>query len=115
MEGCGNEFMCVKALIIAPNDNVAVMLNEAAEGIEVHTSLGTIISKEAIPVGHKICIKEIPCGSDVIKYGLPIGRAICDIPVGSWVHLHNVEDTTEDICNAYIAAYYTKIREGCIP
>lgn len=40
--------------------------------------------------GHKYAIRPIADGENVIKYGMPIGRATCDIAVGDHVHVHNV-------------------------
>jgi len=39
--------------------------------------------------GHKYARTAIPCGSKVIKYGMPIGTAVCDIAPGEHVHTHN--------------------------
>lgn len=40
--------------------------------------------------GHKYAVREIKRGENVIKYGMPIGHATCDIKVGEHVHVHNV-------------------------
>ncbi len=32
--------------------------------------------------GHKYARRLIKAGEDVIKYGMPIGHAVCDIPEG---------------------------------
>ena len=40
--------------------------------------------------GHKYAIKPIKAGENVVKYGMPIGHATCDIAVGDHVHVHNV-------------------------
>lgn len=44
-----------------------------------------------IPAGHKVALTDIPAGSEVIKYGYPIGRASEDIYKGDWIHTHNVK------------------------
>ena len=41
--------------------------------------------------GHKYAIRDIKCGEDIIKYGNPIGHAVCDIKKGEHVHTHNVK------------------------
>ena len=41
-----------------------------------------------LPMGHKIALRDIRNGEDIVKYGVVIGRATADIPAGSWVHLH---------------------------
>ena len=41
--------------------------------------------------GHKYAIRDIKCGENIIKYGNPIGHAICDIKAGEHVHTHNTK------------------------
>ncbi len=50
-----------------------------------------IKSKDAIPLGHKIALKNIKKGDTIVKYGHDIGKAIADIPKGGHVHVHNVK------------------------
>ncbi len=65
----------MKLLQIHPSDNVAVAIE----------STGTI------PAGHKIALRDIEPGGQIIKYGDPIGVATGFIPAGSHVHTHNVK------------------------
>jgi (2R)-sulfolactate sulfo-lyase subunit alpha len=44
-----------------------------------------------VPLGHKLAIKPLRNGDSVIKYEHDIGRAIADIPVGGYVHAHNIK------------------------
>ena len=46
---------------------------------------------EDIASGHKIAIKNISEGEDVIKYGAPIGHATQTILPGEKVHVHNMK------------------------
>ncbi len=41
--------------------------------------------------GHKYAVQYIRKGENVIKYGSPIGHAICDIEKGELVHTHNLK------------------------
>ena len=41
--------------------------------------------------GHKYALRDIRQGENIIKYGNPIGHAICDIKKGEHVHTHNVK------------------------
>ena len=41
--------------------------------------------------GHKYALKDIPSGQNIIKYGNPIGHAVCDIKKGEHVHSHNMK------------------------
>ena len=80
-------------IIINPIDNVAVVLRPFSQGelVEGVTLL------EDIPQAHKVALKEIKKGEDVIKYGSPIGHATSDISVGAHVHTHNVATNLDDV------------------
>lgn len=41
--------------------------------------------------GHKYALYDIKEGENIIKYGQPIGHAICDIKAGEHVHTHNIK------------------------
>lgn len=47
--------------------------------------------------GHKVALKDINSGEDVIKYGYPIGEATCNIKAGESVHSHNMKTKLGDI------------------
>ncbi len=47
--------------------------------------------------GHKIALHDIPEGSDIIKYGYPIGKSTADIKKGDSVHTHNMKTKLGDI------------------
>ena len=78
------------AIQINPVDNVAVAIHPIAKGTEVKVDSGKVVAAEDIPQGHKIALKEISRGSNVIKYGFAIGSATEDISAGRWVHTHNM-------------------------
>lgn len=79
----------MKAYIkIHENDNVIVALRDIAKGERVYADREAL---EEIPAGHKMAIRAIPKGGEVIKYGSPIGIAKEDIRAGQWVHTHNVK------------------------
>jgi (2R)-sulfolactate sulfo-lyase subunit alpha len=50
----------------------------------------TVTVTEAVPLGHKIALRDLRAGQDVIKYGVRIGTARDDIAVGAHVHVHNI-------------------------
>jgi altronate hydrolase len=52
---------------------------------------------EKIDKGHKIALRDIKQGENVIKYGFPIGHATTDIKAGQWVHTHNVKTNLGEI------------------
>ncbi|MBP5675715.1 MAG: altronate dehydratase [Bacteroidales bacterium] len=66
---------------INPADNVAVALEDLAKGEVVE---GVTLLKD-VPRGHKIVLKDLKAGDDVIKYGFPIGHVTVDAPAGTMV------------------------------
>lgn len=84
-------------LAIKSVDNVATVLNDVSCGEKIlvkfadNTSTRTIVSRENIPFGFKVALKDIQKGEYVIKYGEVIGRATEFIGEGHLVHVHNVE------------------------
>lgn len=51
----------------------------------------TVKTLNDIPIGHKVCLKELPQGGTVIKYGVDIGRTVAPIRTGEHLHVHNVK------------------------
>jgi (2R)-sulfolactate sulfo-lyase subunit alpha len=50
-----------------------------------------LMSREAVPLGHKIALGDIKAGDAVVKYGNDVGRAVADIGRGHHVHVHNLK------------------------
>lgn len=71
-------------------DNVAVALRCLEAGSTIEIDNDKIKLQEDIPAGHKFALVTIQSDDIVIKYGMPIGRAVKDIEVGCWVHTHNI-------------------------
>ena len=51
----------------------------------------TVPALADIPLGHKVAVKAMADGDTVVKYDHDIGRAIAEIPVGAYVHAHNIK------------------------
>ncbi len=80
-------------IIIHEIDNVAVVLRPFKKG-EVVAGVTLL---EDIPQAHKVALKPIKKGENVVKYGFPIGHATEDIKVGTHVHTHNVATNLDDV------------------
>ncbi len=80
-------------ILINPIDNVAVCLRPFSKGEKVFD----VTLLEDIPQAHKVALKPIKKGENVIKYGNPIGHATSDITPGMWVHTHNVATNLDDV------------------
>lgn len=72
----------MRSIRINPLDNVAVALED--------------ISPE-ITGGHKFALTDIRKGENIIKYGMPIGRAVRDIKTGEHVHTHNMKTNLDGL------------------
>lgn len=79
-------------LVIHPRDNVAVALRTLAPG-EQATAKGIegFSALEEIPASHKIALKDISAGEEIIKYGETVAVSTRNIKKGEWVHTHNLE------------------------
>ena len=71
----------MKYIKINPSDNVAVALQDLVKGEVVE---GVTLSMD-IPRGHKIVLKDLKAGENVIKYGFPIGHVTRDAAGGTMV------------------------------
>ena len=55
---------------INENDNVIVALKELTAGETILAGTQEVTARETIPAGHKMAIRDIATGAEVIKYGL---------------------------------------------
>ena len=66
-------------------DNVAIVANDG--GLPAGTTLPSgLVLRDRVPQGHKVALVALPADTPVLRYGIPIGYALKDIPAGSWVH-----------------------------
>lgn len=79
-----------RLILLSEKDNIAVLGQTLHQGEVVMLSGQQIEISETLGMGHKLAIRPITAGSDVLKYGLPIGFAATDITLGAHVHVHNL-------------------------
>ena len=92
-------------IIIHEIDNVAVVLRPFKKGEKV---AGVTLLMD-IPQAHKVALKDIKKGENVIKYGFPIGHATEDIKAGMHVHTHNVATNLDDVITYTYNPNYPKV------
>jgi altronate dehydratase small subunit len=88
-----------KAIVIHEKDTVATALKPLRAGDTISVDIQNRTEKikliDEIPAGHKFAIREMEEGTDVIKYGEPIGQSTAKIAQGEHVHKHNVTSRTK--------------------
>ena len=60
----------MKYIKIHPSDNVAVALQDLSKGEVVEG----VTLQTGVPAGHKVLLKDLAAGENVIKYGFPVGH-----------------------------------------
>ena len=82
-----------RAIVLDVKDDVATALINLTKGETLNVALDDVsvdvILREDIPFAHKVALRNIAKGEEILKYGLPIGKALEDISAGQWVHVHN--------------------------
>ena len=89
-------------------DNVCVALNALPKGEKITIGNESVETNSEIPAGHKVALKDIKAGEDVIKYGNRIGIAKEDIKAGDWIHTHNIKTALGDLLEY---KYIPKVKE----
>lgn len=73
---------------------VATMDLAAGETVEALTlegeSVAEVLLVEDVPLSHKVAMRELATGAEVVEYGRAIGAASADIATGAHVHTHNL-------------------------
>jgi (2R)-sulfolactate sulfo-lyase subunit alpha len=79
-------------------DNVGVVV---VEGLKAGTDMLCVVtadnssfrmkSADAVPIGHKIALKDLKAGDTAIKYGEDIGKIVAEVGAGGHVHIHNLK------------------------
>ena len=80
------------AIIVDPNDNVAVVKKETSPGLELLLPNESLIEvRAAVPPGHRFATRDIPAGEFVLQFGQPIGTSL-GIKEGEQITHDNMTD-----------------------
>jgi len=80
------------AIIVSPEDNLAVVKRETTPGIELALPGGRVMRVAAsVPPGHRFATRDIPAGEFVLQYGQPIGTSL-GITEGDYISHANMAD-----------------------
>ncbi|HET6974024.1 MAG TPA: UxaA family hydrolase [Pyrinomonadaceae bacterium] len=65
------------AIVVGPNDNVAVVKKETFVDLEVLLPNSALVKlRDAVPPGHRFATRDIPAGEFVTQFGQPIGTSL---------------------------------------
>lgn len=84
-------------LLHEPDDDVGVAVADLKAGTDVGAvtlegkPVGSVKLVNDVPLGHKIAMRDLANGKDVIEYGRIIGIASQTAPRGAHVHTHNLK------------------------
>jgi (2R)-sulfolactate sulfo-lyase subunit alpha len=69
---------------LAANTDMLVVVTE--DNSDFHMT-----SAQAVPIGHKIALRDLKVGDTVVKYGEDIGKVVAPVAKGEHVHTHNLK------------------------
>ncbi|HXX38505.1 MAG TPA: UxaA family hydrolase [bacterium] len=85
-------------LVHRKGDHVGVAVEDVSRGGKISgvnmdddTVTPTLVARDDVPLGHKVALRDIDEGADVIEYGVRIGLARTRILTGAHVHTHNLK------------------------
>lgn len=78
-------------LQIHPDDNICVATRQLSAGSTIRCN-GTVFKLTAdVALGGKLALQDLSAGNKVIKFGKPIGTLEVDVPMGGYIHTHNLQ------------------------
>lgn len=84
---------------IHPKDNVVVALRDFSISEKFRINGESVKTSTPVKMGHKIALKNIATGENIIKYGASIGHATQDIKRGEHIHTHNIRTNLSGLDN----------------
>ena len=78
-------------LRLAADDNVVVLVRSVNAGERILVEGEEVLVTAPLGLGHKLAARRIVAGEKILKYGVAIGSATCNIPLGGHVHLDTMQ------------------------
>lgn len=78
----------VHIIQIKPEDNVAITVAAVSKGTQVAPG---VVAACDIPQAHKVALKDLKKGDEVLRYGVVLGYLTVDVPCGGWINEHMLE------------------------
>ena len=85
-------------LVHRTGDHVGVAVEDVQRGDEIYgvymDTDGTtepLVARDDVPLGHKIALRDLAEGAEVVEYGVRIGLTRTPVAAGAHVHTHNLK------------------------
>jgi altronate hydrolase len=85
-----------KVLQVHPSDNVLVALQDLEKNDLILFNGISYLLLDSIPAKHKFTIQDIPKEGSINMYGVLVGKATIDLPVGSKITTANTRHASDD-------------------
>jgi altronate hydrolase len=82
---------------INPADNVAIAIHDTEAGQRLEIDGVSIVAQERIPAGHKVALREMAAGENVVKYGYPIGHLLEAVAEGALIDDKNLKTNLDGL------------------
>ena len=103
--------MSVKQIKVHPLDTIIVALEDIKEGEVLTLDNQSLVILQPVERGHKIAIRPIRKGRNVIKYGYPIGHATENILAGEHVHTQNLRTNLSEVLDYTYQPQHVELKE----
>lgn len=96
MENIESKTASLEYLQIHPQDNVLVALQDLPKGKVIRFAGAIIILQDAIRAKHKLFIRDLAAGEEVIMYGVLVGKAMVPVVQGSLMTVDNTRHASQE-------------------
>lgn len=91
-------------------DNVAVAIHDVESGTDFDIDGVQVTALTRIPAGHKMALKDLAEGENVVKYGFPIGHMLFPVAEGGLVDHTNIKTNLDGLLDYTYQPDLTEIR-----
>ena len=96
-------------------DNVAVAIHDVEAGASFDINGVSITTRNNVPAGHKVALEDMAEGTDVIKYGFPIGHLLAPVQKGGLIDHTNLKTNLEGLLDYTYEPDLTETEPAAVP
>lgn len=96
-------------------DNVAVAIHDVEAGTSFDIDGVTVEVQSPVAAGHKVALQDFEEGTDIIKYGFPIGHLLTAVKKGEVIDHKNLKTNLEGLLDYSYTPDLTEIEPAEVP